>query len=294
MDLSCIISSGDLELYVLGMLPEEEASKIEQLALLFPEVQQEIDLITESLAAVASASVPAAPSPSVKDNLMNKLKQLKSEEDQNATAGKGHTTTLYVEPETGKATQAPVIPISTGTPEKSRYPVWLAASVIALVVSISMLIYLSMVNNRNEEQIASLEQRADTLNKRFANEQQRNLAYAEMVKILQSDDYRKIDLVSVPGKPADAKAQVFWNKKTNEVYIADVSLPKAPAGKQYQLWGIVNGQPVDAGCMQRDARSLMQKMKNFTKAEMFAITLENEGCSPTPTLEQMYVAGKTS
>ena len=36
----------------------------------------------------------------------------------------------------------------------------------------------------------------------------------------------------------------------------------------------------------------MQKMKVIPQAEMFAVTLEKEGGSPTPTLDEMYVAGK--
>jgi hypothetical protein len=44
--------------------------------------------------------------------------------------------------------------------------------------------------------------------------------------------------------------------------------------------------------MLHDAKNLAQKMKVFEKAEMFAITLENLGGSPVPTMEAMYVAGK--
>ncbi len=79
MDLSCIISSGDLELYILGMFPEEEACKIEQLALLFPEVQEELDRIAESLEGL-SAIILLTPSPSVKNSLMATLSELKKEE----------------------------------------------------------------------------------------------------------------------------------------------------------------------------------------------------------------------
>ncbi len=83
----------------------------------------------------------------------------------------------------------------------------------------------------------------------------------------------------------------MWNVNTKEVYVADVSLPEVPSDKQYQLWAIVDGKPVDAG-MLSDAKNLAQKMKVFEKAEMFAITLEKKGGSPTPTMEAMYVAGK--
>ena len=66
-------------MYVLGMLPKEEAGKIEQLAKLFPEVRAELDRISESLEAFGNMAT-AAPSASVKDSLMGKLRTMKEEE----------------------------------------------------------------------------------------------------------------------------------------------------------------------------------------------------------------------
>ena len=108
--------------------------------------------------------------------------------------------------------------------------------------------------------------------------------------MLHSERFKKIELTSVPGKPS-ALAQVIWDTNTKIVYVADVSLPNVPSDKQYQLWAIVDGKPVDAG-MLTDTKNLAQKMKVFEKAEMFAITLEQKGGSPVPTMEAMYVAGK--
>jgi anti-sigma-K factor RskA len=67
-------------------------------------------------------------------------------------------------------------------------------------------------------------------------------------------------------------------------------MDKIPPGKQYQLWAIVDGKPVDAG-MVGDCEGLC-KMKVINRAEAFAITLEKEGGSSAPTLTAMYVMGK--
>ena len=69
MDLSCIILSGDLELYVLGMLPEEEAQKISQLILIFPEVKEEVARV---LASVENA--PDTQKTAVQQQLYDKYK----------------------------------------------------------------------------------------------------------------------------------------------------------------------------------------------------------------------------
>ena len=67
-------------------------------------------------------------------------------------------------------------------------------------------------------------------------------------------------------------------------------MPAAPTGKQYQLWAIVDGSPVDAGMITTDKGSYsIQKMKSFGKADAFAITLEKTGGSPTPTMSEMVV-----
>ena len=283
MDLSCIISSGDLELYILGMLPEEEANKIAQLAILFPEVQEELNRISESLEALGSLNT-ATPSASVKDNLMGKLAELKKEEQ------KTIPFTSYSNQKSEAAKEQMETPV-VQLPNRSNKSSWLlAASFIGLIFSLGALFYFISQNNRSQIELASLKQQADTLRQNAAAQQQQILAYGATMQMLHSDNYKKIDLTSVPGKPS-AMAQIMWDTKTKEVYVADVSLPQTPSDKQYQLWAIVDGKPVDAG-MLSDVKNMAQKMKVFEKADAFAITLEKKGGSPTPTMEEMYVMGK--
>ena len=47
-------------------------------------------------------------------------------------------------------------------------------------------------------------------------------------------------------KSPEALAKIFWMKNTGQVYIDPSNLPAVPEGKQYQLWAIVDGKPVDA------------------------------------------------
>ena len=282
MDLSCIISSGDLELYILGMLPEEEANKIAQLAILFPEIQAELDRITESLQELGSVTA-AVPSASVKDSLMGKLSALKQEEQK--VIPFGTTITKLANDENLRAEPFVVAKL------KKTYPPWLlAASVIGLILSLSVMVYFVSQNKQSQSALASLRQETDTLRNNITTQQKQILAYSQTMQMMHDDDYKKINLTSVPGKP-QAMAQVFWNTKTHDVYVADVSLPQTPSDKQYQLWAIVDGKPVDAG-MLSDAKNLAQKMKVFEKAEAFAITLEKKGGNPAPTMEEMYVMGK--
>jgi hypothetical protein len=63
------------------------------------------------------------------------------------------------------------------------------------------------------------------------------------------------------------------------VYLSSVKLPVAPEGKQYQLWAIVDGKPVDAGLL--DNPETFEKMKSLGNAQAFAISLEAKGGSTT-------------
>ncbi len=127
MDISCIISSGDLELYVLGMLSQEENEKIAQLANMFPEIKREIDEIEQSLINMDdSADANSVPSASVKTDLFAKLHQLKLQESENL-----HTE-FTVAPSMASASQreeTKVIPLH----QPKRNNQWLAASVIGLL-----------------------------------------------------------------------------------------------------------------------------------------------------------------
>jgi hypothetical protein len=286
VDLSCIISSGELELYVLGMLSPEDAYKIEQLAILFPEVKAEIDQLSITLENLASASA-AVPPPSVKNELMSRLKQLKAEENKNREIPV-HSPTPTINPQKEETNTSRVIPMQKGYVR----PLWLAASLIALVLCIGAVLYMAGINQQRRSDIAILTQKVDTLNNAYVLQQQQLQAYRQNLEILYNKDFAKIELTNLPGKP-QAVAEVFWNRKTDEVFLLDVSLPQAPANKQYQLWAIVNGQPVSAGLLS-DTKLQAQKMNNFDAAEAFAITLENKGGSATPTLSEMYVMAKVS
>ena len=103
--------------------------------------------------------------------------------------------------------------------------------------------------------------------------QQRELA------LLRSPSVRRVQLAAaVAGTPATAR--VYWDTRTQAVYLTDLNLPPAPAGQQYQLWAIGrNGRPVDAGVF--DPATGLIRGKNIGEATAFAISLEAAGGSTT-------------
>lgn len=277
-----------MELYVLGMLPPDEGQKIAQLAGMFPEIQEELDRIGESLLQVSGQSL-MAPAPAVKGKLMERLHDLKREElESNVPVVPIHTGRhLHASEEIAPAGEVPVLPMH----RESKLRFWLpAAALIGVLLSLGGVIFLANKNKDYRTEVAALQQNMQRLNRQVVSLQRENLASGQMLQMLQSDVYKKIKLTAVPGKN-DALAQLFWNTQTKEVFVSPVALPKAPAGRQYQLWAIVDGKPVDGG-MLAAGQSLVQQMKTFERAEAFAITLEKAGGSPVPTMEAMWVMGK--
>lgn len=98
----------------------------------------------------------------------------------------------------------------------------------------------------------------------------------------------KVPLLGVKGKE-DNSATLYWDTRDKYVYLDAGHLSKAPEGRQYQLWALVDGKPVDAGVLENCTGPC--PLRTVQKAQAFAITLEKTGGSPTPTLSQMYVLG---
>lgn len=86
-------------------------------------------------------------------------------------------------------------------------------------------------------------------------------------------------------------ATVYWDTASHDVYLLTNNLPIPANDKQYQLWAIFDGKPVDLGVFDMKKEQLLIQAKNAQGAEAFAITLEKKGGSPTPE-GTMYVMGK--
>ncbi len=278
MDLSCIISSGDLELYVLGMLSSEDAYKIGQLAKLFPEIKAELDAIEDALLNAAN-EVEESPSPAVKDQLFSRLRQLPTSSD---------TTMLSdtARPSEDHAT-AKVIPMY----QSSRNTGLIAAAAIGMLLAIAAIAYSLINNKQHQTQMAAMHAQMDSMQHHVDTQDQKITEYAKNMRYYQDTGYKLINLLPMPNRPKDLLVQVLWDTRTKAVYANNVSLPKAPEGKQYQLWAFVNGKPVSAGLLD-EKKGMVESMSVFNKAEAFAITLEKAGGVPSPTVTEMYVMGK--
>jgi anti-sigma-K factor RskA len=279
VDIKAYIESGVIESYVLGMADTQEAAELEQLANQYPEVKQAIDEFEASLEKQAFANAMAPPD-DVKDKLMFALKDEFAKEQE----GKKAIPPVIPIQQRNNGSSAPIRTIS------SRMSFVAAASVILLAGSAALNIYLYKEVKEGQAEYTALAKRNATMT--VQNE-------INQTKML--DMYNNMQLMSQPGmvkvvmpgvKDAAEIATVFWDSKTKDVYLLASSLPATPDDKQYQLWAIVDGKPVDAGVI-GECNGLC-RLSNIPSAQAFAITLEKKGGSPAPTMDQLHVYGKVS
>jgi len=261
------ISSGILELYVMGSLEPNEMAEVESMAQLHPEVLAAINDIRETLGEFGALHAQTPP-PALRNKVLQSIAAVAAEE---------------------QAYESPVIAL----PSKSEVSIRYARIAIAASISLFLVSALAAVNfYLRWQEAATLANQLLAEKTQLAAEsevlQARANESSELLALIAKPDFRLVNLKGTENHPT-ASALVAWNPSSEEVYLWVNDLPQPTAEQQYQLWAIVDGQPQDAGIFELGEGSL--KMKAFGKAQAFAITLERKGGSPTPTLEQLHVIG---
>jgi anti-sigma-K factor RskA len=110
------------------------------------------------------------------------------------------------------------------------------------------------------------------------------------VNIINNPAFKRVVMKGTEQAPS-AMASVYWNQTTKEVYLSIREMKELSAEKQYQLWAIIDGKPVDAGVFDVTKGTLL-RMKNVEPgATTFAVTVEPKGGKASPSIETMQVAG---
>ena len=86
---------------------------------------------------------------------------------------------------------------------------------------------------------------------------------------------------------------LYWQPNTKKVLMVSANLPDLSPEQQYQLWGMVNGKPVDAGVFDyKNSKLTMSFQKDISNASAFAVTVEPKGGSKEPTISNLCLMGK--
>lgn len=260
MNIKEYISSGIVESYVLGLASQEERSEFEQLCAQYPElvaVRTEFELALEKQALENAIAPPSH----LRDTIMLNIHQ-------DIPAGKSKVITMQ----------------TSDTPRKSGMLRFVAAASVILLLGAAYFAYDFYSKNKK-------------LNDSIKNLQ---ATIKEKEEFEEMSSRPTVNVVSLqPTTEAKASADIYWDSTKADVYMVVKNLPKLPNDKQYQLWSIINGangelQPSSMGLFDvGEGQKVILKMDKVTKADAFAITIEERGNKGGPTLKQLQTFGKT-
>jgi anti-sigma-K factor RskA len=250
------ISSGIIESYVLGLLSAEESKEFENVCEQYPEVLQARLAFEMDLEKQAQRNAIEPPA-QLKDKIFEQFHSL------------------------GR-----VIPLSPSPVRKmsSTSMGWMKYAVAACLLLLAGSIYWNItLFNKNKKLQGDFD---STMTKMNDMENDRG--------IMQQNPHVKMATMKGTEKAPQAYATVYWDTTSKDVYLLINNLPQPASDKQYQLWALLDGKPIDGGLIDNEffikQNKLLIRMKNAQGAQAFAITLEKKGGNPTPQGD-MYVKG---
>lgn len=174
----------------------------------------------------------------------------------------------------------PVLPLRPVINNKSSWLSIAAAAAVLLLLASSYFNYV--LYNKTKQRERTLNNDINSLNSLPPGD------YA----IITNPTITPVAMYGV-GTHSICRCTMFWDKKTGKTYIIIHHLPKSSASKDYQLWAIVNGSPVNIGIINDEIRGRFIEMQNVPpNANAFIVTLEKVGGTSIPTIEETYLSGK--
>ncbi|EDP96355.1 anti-sigma factor [Kordia algicida OT-1] len=265
MDINEYIASGILELYVAGALSEEENEEVYAMMLKHPEVTKEVLSIENAITTLAAAMANKDTSA-----IFEAIKEELNLTDEDADD----------EPK--------VIPIA------KRNQIFLYVGWAAAIIFAAGLVFSVVQNNSLESEIEVVRAERESLKEKIYEANNDLTAANELLSVLRTKDIISVPLGGQAVSP-ESYAKVYWDKKSNSIYLDLKGLPEPPPGKVYQVWSLKLNPltPTSLGTIDEfltDTDKVFD-LENANESEAFGITLEPAGGSESPTLEQLYTLG---
>ncbi len=257
------IDSGVLELYVYGLLDDDQNAEVAKMARDHKEVHNEIVSIEKAIVNLSTSFSPYLSA----DNFEKVKKRLELTH--------------------------PDVPAT----EKQRRTNWAAwTGWVVAILALAGAGYLYMQLNQANADVVNAKignkKLRDTINVLGNRTKAAESAFA----IVRDNNNTVIALAGQVSAP-DAAAKIYWNRETQMVYLDASGLPEPPEGQVYQVWSFKfspQPPPASLGLLENFSgnEQKMFNMSNASDADGFGITLEPAGGSQTPTMDRLYVFGK--
>lgn len=248
MDIRQYIESGILEAYALGVCTDDECAEVERMAATHQEIKEALQAACADVERLAQLGA-VDPSPALKSRILERISR--------------------------EADAAPT-PRKIALNRISAIFIALAFTAAAFAVWFGQKRYETL-RKESDQRIQTLEKQVNDCETQ--NQQLRQTR--QQIAALGNRNTRALRLQPLPGKNPEWTAWVYHNPNDGYTLINTADLPPAPAGKSWQLWAIVAGTPQSMGVLSKQ-RELFP-IDFVAAAQAFAISLEPEGGSPTPT-----------
>lgn len=237
----------DLVLYALRELPSEQASEMQRHLEDCPECRRELEAINSDMALLALSTVASAAPQRARQRLLNAVK---------AEPRRARTFVM-------------------------RRPWWTFVPSFAAVLLAAFGLMLWRENVSLRHRLEAAQQKSDDIEGAL----QRSKLVLDALTSSQSSHFA---LVATKSQPVP-EGRASYMQKTGTLVFTAQHLQPLPPEKTYQMWLIpANGSaPMPCGTFKPDnsgtATLVMSNMENVTP-KMFAVTIEAEGGSETPTM----------
>ncbi|MBK7233753.1 MAG: anti-sigma factor [Saprospiraceae bacterium] len=254
LDIKKYIESGILEEYALGLTSHEQNIEILENLKKYPELRQELSQIEDSLEAYSNMYAKPM-SPELKSKILDNIFSIKAK-------------------------------IPTQNSWMNKLPYLLATASFALLG-----VWLYNENRNLQDQLDQNIKQNQELKYQANQDSLAILDCNNQLNYFKNSNLQRIILKGMPKSP-ESIAMVYYDSVSQRSILDIISLPQPSPEKQYQLWAIVSGKPVDLGVFDLNEKSKMIEIKFIDRPQAFAITLEPKGGLPSPTMEQLFVLGQ--
>lgn len=267
MDVKAYIESGILELYVAGALSEKENQEVYDLMQQHPEILQEVLEIENAMIKLTASTSRG------KDKTL--IKAIKT------ALGLGNNTD-----------DTKVVPLTASRYNWVTYTGWAAA----IILGVGLFWTLNQ-NKQLESEIQTVDLEKSFLEAEIENARTSLSEAKNLIDVLRDDNITEV-LLAGQTNFENTYAKVYWDQEYQKIYLDAAGLPEPPRGKVYQVWSLTLSPltPVSLGTLDDFATddNKIFEIENLNQSEAFGITLEPEGGSVSPTMDQLYTLGVVS
>lgn len=252
----------DLALYAMGALDDQECPELQAHLGTCGECRRELEALRADMALLALSATGPQPPQRSRRRLME------------AMASKPHD------------------PLKAGSRPASRraWPRWL----FWVPLAASLLLAFHTVGLWLAHQDAH--RAYDKLQAELRREREQNAHAQEILAMLNDPQAQHMTLVAAKTPPQPQVRTIYVRDKGHVLLMAS-NLAELPANKAYELWLLPasGGAPMPAGTFKTDWRGhgmMLQYLQSAgINAKGFAVTIEPEGGSPTPTMPVVMAPG---